>query len=177
MAQTTDYTCGPASLLSVLYYWKATDDEEPDLYGLLETTSKDGTRPEKLAEGARHYGLQAHLQDGLSLEDLKAALKRRETVILDIQAWRDDDPTPETWEDNWEDGHYVVLIGMDASYVYVMDPSTPLRYGYIPARELLTRWHDYHEADGKRQERRHQAVVISGKESLRSYPAGLLRVR
>jgi hypothetical protein len=38
-------------------------------------------------------------------------------VIILIQAWRDEDNlTP--WVDDWEDGHYVVVIGYDAQNLY-----------------------------------------------------------
>lgn len=38
-------------------------------------------------------------------------------VIILIQAWReDDDLSP--WADDWDDGHYVVVIGYDAKYFY-----------------------------------------------------------
>ena len=177
MPQSTNYSCGAAALNSILHYWKAYDGNESSLYPLLRTTPEDGTHPDRLVAGARHYGLRAELREGLGLPDLEAALKRRETVILDIQAWQEGDPTPDDWTDNWEDGHYVVLVGMDQGFLYVMDPSTHLSYGYIPRAELPGRWHDYETAGGQRREYRKMAVFISGKAHLSAFPAPLERVR
>ena len=98
-------------------------------------------------------------------------------MILDIQAWPDKDPTPDDWSDNWEDGHYVVLVGMDQDFLYLMDPSTHMGYGYIPRAELAGRWHDYETEQGKRREYRRMGIFISGKEHLPGFPAPLERVR
>ena len=176
-AQATNYSCGAAALLGILRYWKAYDEDETALYPLLQTTPQDGTHPARLVEGARHFGLQANLREGLDFPDLSEALRRRETVILDIQAWPEKDATPDDWSDNWEDGHYVVLVGLDQDFVYVMDPSTHLGYGYIPRSELVGRWHDYETEEGKRREYRRMGISISGKESLPGFPASLQRVR
>ncbi len=167
--QSTDYSCGAAALLSTLYYWKAFDGMESSLYPLLATTPADGTQPEKLAEGARSFGLDAALRENMSLEDLRASLRKGETVILDIQAWRTPGSTI-AWSAAWEDGHYVVLVGMDKSRLYVMDPSTPASYAYLPLAEFLDRWHDYENRSGMRREYLHAGIVIRGKKSVRSYP-------
>jgi len=176
-AQATNYSCGAAALLGILRYWKAYDGSETSLYPLLETTPEAGTHPAKLIAGARHYGLKAELREGLELADLEAALRRRETAVLDIQAWPEKDATPYDWSDNWEDGHYVVLVGLDQGFLYVMDPSTHLGYGYIPRAELPGRWHDYETEKGKRREYRRMAIFISGQEHLAAFPAPLQRVR
>jgi predicted double-glycine peptidase len=177
MPQATNYSCGAAALNALLHYWRVYDGNESSLYPLLRTTPEDGTHPDRLVAGARHHGLKAELREGLGLPDLEEALRRRETAILDIQAWQENDPTPDDWTDNWEDGHYVVLVGLDKDYLYVMDPSTHLSYGYIPRAELPGRWHDYETVAGKRREYKRMAVFISGKERLAAFPAPLERVR
>ncbi len=173
--QATDYSCGAAALLSTLYYWNAYDGMESSLYPLLATTPADGTEPAKLAEGARSFGLDAQVRENLSLEDLHASLKKGETVILDLQAWRTPGSTT-PWSATWEDGHYVVLVGMDKSHLYVMDPSTPASYAFLPRAEFLERWHDYENRTGKRREYIHAGIVIRGKKSAGAYPAKLQRL-
>jgi len=42
-------------------------------------------------------------------------------VIVNGQAWRDDSGIP--WANEWEDGHYMVVIGLDEKNVYFEDPS------------------------------------------------------
>ncbi len=114
MPQATDYSCGPATLLSVLVYWQAYEGNEEDLYPILGTTRKDGTHPVALTEGAKLLGLDATLRTGMTLQDLRNALRLGQTVILDIQAWKDSDGPIVDWKDVWNEGHYVALIGITA---------------------------------------------------------------
>ena len=87
--QATDYSCGAAAVLSVLYYWQLHSGGESTLYADLGTTPKDGTHPKKMIEVARKLGLRAEMKENLTLADLRAILARGETAILDFQAWRD----------------------------------------------------------------------------------------
>ena len=162
--QETNYSCGAASALSVLKYWQAYAGSESSLYELLGTRPKDGTPPEGLARGLVKLGLKAEVKEGMTLGELRAALGRGDSVILDIQAWREDQDTP--WSQRWEDGHYTVLIGMDEHYAYLMDPSTPERYTYLPLAELLDRWHDYEDRDGQIRRYRHMGILAHGAKPL-----------
>lgn len=162
--QETNYSCGAASALSVLRYWQAYDGDERSLYELLGTKPQDGTPPESIARGLRQLGLRAELREGMTIGDLRAALRRGDSVILDIQAWREDEDTP--WSERWQDGHYVALVGMDEHYAYLMDPSTPDRYAYVPLPELLERWHDYEDRDGPPRRYYQLGIVVRGTRPL-----------
>jgi predicted double-glycine peptidase len=159
--QDTDYSCGAAALLAVLRYWQAQPTTcEEDLYGPLNTTPEDGTDPVHIEAVARAHGLDAAYRTELELDDLRQALGDGDTVILDLQAWRDDDTGD--WATDWDDGHYVVLIGMDDTYVYVEDPSSEGVYGWIPLDDLPDRWHDEdHDVRAV-----HPAIVISGSHAV-----------
>lgn len=73
------------------------------------------------------------------------------TVILDLQAW---DVPGHDDSNEWQDGHYVVLVGIDADdagNAYLMDPYVTesegdKAYARIPLRDpksgLDARWHD-----------------------------------
>lgn len=175
MRQATTYSCGASALQGVLAYWRVYDGRESSLYAPLETSEEHGTEPPKIVEVAKSYGLEAELREGLELVDLEKALPDRWTVILNLQAWRDtDDGTP--WKDRWEDGHYVVLIGIDDHYVYVMDPSSLGIYAYLPRAEFVDRWHDYENRHGVRREYHHLGIFVRGKEGLRETPAPLMRL-
>lgn len=87
--QATHYSCGAASLLAVLYYWKVYDGTESSLHKILNTTEAEGTEPTLIAKAARKFGLKAYMKEHLKLSDLRSALHRGNTVILDLQAWRD----------------------------------------------------------------------------------------
>ena len=157
--QQTDYSCGPATLLAVLRYWKRPASCEQDLYPALHTTPKDGTEPFMLEAVARQNGLRAEYRIGATVDDLRAALAAGTTVILDLQAYRD---TPRRWEDDWDDGHYIVLVAIDGARVYAMDPSADHGFSWLSIDELVTRWHDFEMRDGQRRNLQHMAVFISG---------------
>lgn len=56
----------------------------------------------------------------MSLADLEAYINLQIPVIILIQAWKEDDSIP--WANDWDDGHYVVVIGYDAriNYIYLL---------------------------------------------------------
>lgn len=91
-------------------------------------------------------------------------------MILDVQAWTDA-PAPVDWANTWEDGHYVVLVGLHEKNIYLMDPSTGAAYAYVPLREFEDRWHDYLILpDGSRKEYIHMGIYIKGATPLPSPP-------
>ncbi|MFO0578511.1 MAG: cysteine peptidase family C39 domain-containing protein [Polyangia bacterium] len=141
VAQQTDYSCGPAALASILRHHRVWKGRERELYTLLRTHPEHGTLPEDLAAGARRFGLQAAVERNMTLERLRALLGERKLVILDVQAWPDDG-RPLAWSERWDDGHYVVLIGMDERFGFLMDPSVEGAFAYVPLDELVARWHD-----------------------------------
>jgi len=157
--QATDYSCGPATLLAVLRYWGKKVACEQDLYAPLHTTAKDGTEPDKLAEVARAHGLRAEYRVGASVGDLRAALAAGTTVILDLQAWRD---KPIAWRDDWDDGHYIVLVAIEGDRLYAMDPSADHGFSWLGLGEFEERWHDFELHDGQRRNLSHMAVFIAG---------------
>src|SRR5262249_22957552 len=73
------------------------------------------------------------------LGELRQALERRDAVLLDLQAWREDAGT--SWATDWDDGHYVVVVGLDGANIYTMDPYSFEGYTYVPLAELSDRWH------------------------------------
>ena len=164
--QATGYSCGAAAMQAILYYWQAYDGQESDLYKVLGTTPAEGTPPEKLVAGARSFGLEARMTEGTELSDLRAALAAGETVIVNLQAWREDAEKAKPWKDLWEDGHYIVLVAMDDTHLYAMDPSVGAGYAFLPLQELPDRWHDYETVNGKHKEYRRLAIFIKGKTPL-----------
>ena len=173
--QATTYSCAAASLQAVLVYWGVFDGRESQLYKPLNTTEKDGTEPPAIAAAAKKYGLCAELREHGAIDDLRQALLRGDTVILDLQAWPDR-PHRLPWAQTWEDGHYVVLVGMDADRAYVMDPSTSAAYAFLPLAELVSRWHDYEDRGGVRREYLQAAIFIHGKKAAAEYPGPLVRL-
>jgi predicted double-glycine peptidase len=141
--QSSRYSCGASALQAVLAYW-GIEVHEDTLAKSLGTTERYGTSPESILRVAKSYGLRAEMRENLSVANVAAALRMGVPVILDIQAWRDDrDAHPSNWDEDWEDGHYVVALGLDSTNVYVEDPSLLGCRGLIPLKELESRWRDY----------------------------------
>ena len=171
--QYSSYSCGTAAALSVLYYWRVYEGNENALLKIAGTTPAEGTAPQGIVKVARHYGLTAGFREMVTIRELRAALGRGETVILDIQAWPDN-PGEMPWSKRREDGHYVVLTALDDKHAYFMDPSEGSAYTYIPLAELVERWHDYENTPSGVWNNRQLAIFISGKTPLKKYPGPLV---
>ena len=141
ISQSSPWTCGPAALMAVLVYFGVFDDAESVLDEELGATPEEGTPVASIVAVARRHGLTAEARTDLTLDDLDGALSRGRAVIVALQAWPDAPVTD--WRSRWEDGHYVVVVGLTGERVYVMDPSVRTGYAYLPRGQFLDRWHDY----------------------------------
>jgi hypothetical protein len=167
--QSTTYSCGAAALQAILSYW-GIDKQERALMDELKTSEETGTSPDNIIRVAKEMGLEAYLKEGLDLEDLEESIKRGIPVIAAIQAWVEPQPPGYSWEKDWEDGHYVIIIGLDSRNVYVEDPSLLGTKGLIPRQEFLERWHDYSGApplDPSDRVYNHLGIFVIGKSPAR----------
>ena len=174
--QSTGYTCGAAALQAVLAYW-GTEEREDRLAARLHSTPEAGTHPLDILRVAREFGLSADLREGLDLADLEAALASGTTVIVDLQAWRERADRP--WTETWDDGHYMVLLGMDGASLYFEDPSLLGSRGTIPRAEFVDRWHDYEgepPLDPTDRKYVHMAIFLRGSRPAPVSPAPFERV-
>jgi predicted double-glycine peptidase len=151
--QKTAFSCGDVAVLAILRYYEPARygvTPESSLYAPLQTTPEQGTEPQPMAAYLSHDpGLAADArwstaQSAVRLEDLERAVDRGEPTVVAVQAWQPvasvKDLKP--WATDWDDGHYLVVIGYDSQNLYFMDPSTDGRYAYIPLGEFMDRWHD-----------------------------------
>lgn len=155
--------------MAALLYFGVYDDPESTLDAALGVTPEEGTRVDRIVAEARRYGLQADAHDELTFEDLERGLSRGEVMIVALQAWATKAVTD--WRTNWEDGHYVVVVGLTRDRVYVMDPSVRTGYGYLTRDQFLQRWHDYDVDHGKKTTFERLGIVIRGGTRLARYPA------
>jgi predicted double-glycine peptidase len=169
ISQASPWTCGPAALMSVLVYFGVFDDAESRLDAELGATPQDGTRVHDLVAVARRFGLAADARTALDLDDLKGELARGAVVIVALQAWAPGAVTD--WRSHWEDGHYVVVVGVSDDRVYFMDPSVRTGYAYLPRAEFVDRWHDYDVEAGRKVIWNRLGIVIRGGAGLGRYPA------
>lgn len=154
--QSTPYSCGAAALQSVLAYW-GIEIREDQLMELLGTDPEIGTPPRAIVTAAESMGLKAGLQEELSLEKLAVFMKEGIPVIVAAQAWREQ--SEGDWSEEWECGHYMVVIGIDQDNVYFEDPSLLGSRGFIPRDQFLERWHD---VDGKGRQYLRLGIPIQG---------------
>lgn len=140
--QSTPYSCGASALQAVLQYY-GIESREDTLMRECRTTEKDGTKPEDILRVAQKRGLRAVMKERLNLNDLEIALWEKIPVIAAIQAWTAETGPAFSWAKAWEDGHYIIVLGMDDKDIYVEDPSLLGSRGTIPRNEFLVRWHDY----------------------------------
>ncbi|HVV16453.1 MAG TPA: cysteine peptidase family C39 domain-containing protein [Polyangia bacterium] len=169
ISQAHPWSCGAAALMAALVYFGVFDEAESKLDEELGVDPEQGTRVTSIVAEARHFGVAAEARTGMTLDDLGRELARGSVVIVAIQAWpavkiRD-------WRASWEDGHYVVVVGLSRDRVFVMDPSVRTGYAYLRRNDFIARWHDYDLAGGHKVVWDQLGIVIRGTTPLRRYPA------
>jgi predicted double-glycine peptidase len=160
--QSTEYSCGAAALQAVLSHW-GKDLDEKELIELLHTSPETGTYVGDIVRVARMVGLKAELHENLTLEELRAALEKGESVITCGQAWRSREDSDRSVQEDWEDGHYIVILGMDKKFVYYQDPFIRRGKGFVTQKRFAESWHNIRGKtadDTKKQV--HLGVFISG---------------
>jgi predicted double-glycine peptidase len=158
--QSTSYSCGAATVISVLAYYGIDSPSEAELMVILGTTEHDGTEMEKMAEYANSVGIKAEVRTGLSLDDIAKQVAEGQPVIVDAQAYHDGGATKPPYPQLWGDGHYMVVIGIDATRIYFRDPSLAGSVGYLTRQEFEDRWHDVSK---KNEKLLHAAILFQGK--------------
>ncbi len=158
--QPTNFSCGPTSLQAVLAYY-GTDKRVDELMNLTNT-SENGTTPEGIARAADDLGFSAEVKENMTLQDLMDNLNQGTPIIVACQAWKDNNTG--NWTNDTEDGHYLVVIGMDDQNVYFEDPAILGSRGYIPLQEFLERWHDQYlnPQTGNNTTVNHLGIVVTG---------------
>jgi predicted double-glycine peptidase/uncharacterized membrane protein len=166
--QSTEYSCGAAALQAVLRYW-GKDLDEPELMRLLKTSPETGTYPQDIVRVARDLGFQAEFRENLTLEDVKKSIDEGIPVIVLGQAWRSQEDSKKAPEDEWADGHYLVLLGIDENYVYLEDPYVKRGKVYVTHQRFEKQWHNIRgltPSDTTKQN--HLGVFIKGAKPVKS---------
>lgn len=144
--QNYNYDCGPSALRTVLDYY-GIDVNRRELEEKLGTDKKEGTDYRKIVSVSKDYGLEAKVMSG-DIEKLKKAVNNGIPVIVALQAWDDKPHSINEWEKEWEEGHYVVVVGFTKGIVFFADPSHVKRT-WLKVEEFVARWHDKECDDNK----------------------------
>jgi predicted double-glycine peptidase len=142
--QPDEYSCGAASLMSILAYYGTGPEDYDVLKKKLGVTEKNGTDYHRMVRFAGEVGLQADAKPKMTLAQLEKYLDEGKPVICSIQAYDEHNPPEKRAEIYKKDdnGHYLVAIGYDDANVYFMDPALTGRRGFLPKNEFESRWHD-----------------------------------
>ena len=160
--QSTEYSCGAAAMQAVLGYW-GRDIGEEDVREMLNTNEVSGTYPDDIIRVATELGLKAEYKENMSMADLENYVAEGIPVIVDCQAWRSVSQYNESWADTWNNGHWLVVIGIDENNVTLEDPYILGDRGFMSREEFLARWHNVRgldETDTGKQI--HMGIAIRG---------------
>jgi predicted double-glycine peptidase len=161
--QATEYSCGASALQSVLSYW-GTDVDEHELMKLMGTTEQEGTYPEKMVEAARALGFEAEARQNLSLDELREFTATGHPMIALAQVWRSQTQAAvKRARDEWDAGHYIVVLGVDDEYVYFQDPYIRMCKAFASRRMFEAHWHQVMGGDIKRNPKLvHLGIFVRG---------------
>ena len=160
--QSTEYSCGAAAMQAVLGY-RGRDIGEEDVREMLNTNEVSGTYPDDIIRVAKALGLQAEYKENMSMADLENYVAEGIPVIVDCQAWRSVSQYNESWANTWNNGHWLVVIGIDENNVTMEDPYILGDRGFMSREEFLARWHNVRgldETDTGKQI--HMGIAIRG---------------
>jgi predicted double-glycine peptidase len=172
--QVTEYSCGACALQAVLSYW-GTHVDEQELMKLLHTTPEEGTYPEDIVRGARALGFEAEAKSNLTLEDVERFTAAGSPMLAVAQVWRSESKSPGAAQDDWDNGHWIVILGVDKDYVYFQDPYARMGKAFIPRQAFEAHWHQAMGGDLKKNPQLiHLGIQIRGKQpETRSHSTGL----
>jgi len=137
--QATNYTCGVAALQAVLAYY-GIETREDSLGRELGADPDKGVNPPAIVRVARARGLTAELREGMTLREVAALVRAGSPVLVALQAWADQPRS--SYRDDWDDGHYAVIIAVERDLVVFEDPSVLGSRAVLTRREFEDRWHD-----------------------------------
>jgi predicted double-glycine peptidase len=165
--QMTEYSCGASALQSVLSYW-GKQVEENALMRLLGTNAEVGTFPEDMVRAARALGFDAEVKENATLDELQQFTADGRPVALG-QLWRSEKDTPASAADEWDCGHYIVVLAVDRDHVYFQDPYIRMGKGFVPRKTFEAHWHQIMGGStlARSPKLMRVAIFVSGKEPAR----------
>jgi len=161
--QATEYSCGACALQAVLSHW-GKEVEEAELMRLMGTNEAVGTYPENMARGIRALGFEAEVRENLTLDEVRRETDAGRPAIGLAQVWRSAKSSPGSALDEWDSGHYIVILGVDDDNVYFQDPYVRMAKAFMPRSAFEEHWHQIMggKASGERRIE-HCAVFVRGK--------------
>ena len=160
LRQTFDFDCGVKALQGVLAYY-GVEERADKLIEELGADPELGTSLASIISLAERKGFTVEAGANWTLEMLKQHLDKGRPVIVVLQAWADRQLTLKEWRENYEDGHYVVVVGYDGPVLYFENPASFHRI-WLRENEFVARWHDMDPITGEKLHR--VGIALLGKE-------------
>jgi len=117
--QEDHYSCGAACSMSVGQYYGVGPGTLEGWKRLLGTNVHESTHPQAIEQVFSSLGLDVEARDGLSVSDLADYTQAGIPVVCCVQDYGPAVPA----EARFAYGHYLVVIGVGAGYVFCQDPS------------------------------------------------------
>lgn len=167
--QITEYSCGASALQAVLSYW-GRELDETGIMKIIGTSEDVGTYPENIVRGVRALGLQAEARENLTLDEVR---RFGHPMIALCQVWRSQRSSAPRPEDDWDNGHYIVVLGVDEEYVYFQDPYLHMGKALVTHAAFERHWHQIMggEAAGN-PKLMHLGILIRGDRPARAAEPG-----
>lgn len=166
LRQTYDFDCGAKALQGVLAFY-GVEEREDVLLADLSSDPTHGTSLENMTRVARQRGFDVECSSGWTLDQVKGHIDEGRPVIVAIQAWSEKYLSLREWRENYDDGHYVVVIGYDGPVLYFEDPASFHRT-WLKENEFMARWHDEDPKTGEKYIR--VGLVLHGREPASTQP-------
>ena len=172
--QSTEYTCGPSALQAVLRYW-GKEVAEDEIARLAGTNSEVGTFPENLVGSAKALGFKAEVREGLTLDEVQKFTATGHPMIALAQVWLSAKGMGvKSVEEEWDSGHYIVVLGVDKDYVYFQDPYALMSKAFLPRKVFEAHWHQVMGGDVANQPKlMHVGIFVRGKKPAKTATAKL----
>jgi predicted double-glycine peptidase len=145
--QGTKYTCGADCVQKVMEYY-GQDYREMDLALILKSDPEQGTYVKNIVGFFHQHGLKAIVKQKMTIRELIGQTNRNIPVIIMLQAWGSTESFEKNYHNDWDHGHFVVVIGYTSDSILIADPAL-FNTGYIPKSELKGRWHDTDKGNTK----------------------------
>jgi hypothetical protein len=115
-----------------------------------------------MVRGARSLGFEAHVKENLTLDEVAEFASSGGPVIGLAQVWRSQKDSHIPAAEEWDCGHYVVILAVDKDYVYFQDPYARMCKAFVPRDVFEEHWHHAMGGDLRNPKLVHLAIFIQG---------------
>src|SRR4029079_5862004 len=122
--------------------------------------------------GAQALGFKATAKANLTLDEVAKFTAMGHPMIALAQVWLSQSKSKESVEDEWDSGHYIVVLGVDKDNVYFQDPYVLMSKAFMPRKLFEAHWHQVMGGDVKKDPKLMPVgIFVRGVKPAKSRPA------